>query len=65
MTPGDADEKRGLSCQTRVLQVKYMRGNGNIAGMTESNDKLDVAVVLVNDGYASTAVGPIEGHLDF
>lgn len=60
MTPGDADGKRGLSCQTRVLQVKYMRGNGNIAGMTESNDKLDVAVVLVNDGYASTAVGPIE-----
>lgn len=28
--------------------------------MTECNDKLDVAVVLVNDGYASTAVGPIE-----
>lgn len=29
-------------------------------GMTERSDKLDVAVVLVNDGYASTAVGPIE-----
>ncbi|WP_420327882.1 GlxA family transcriptional regulator [Mameliella sp.] len=28
--------------------------------MTEKSDKLDVAVVLVNDGYASTAVGPIE-----
>lgn len=24
------------------------------------NDKLDVAIVLVNEGYASTAVGPIE-----
>lgn len=28
--------------------------------MTEKNDKLDVAIVLVNEGYASTAVGPIE-----
>lgn len=28
--------------------------------MTEGNDKLEVAVVLVNEGYASTAVGPIE-----
>ncbi|REC53584.1 helix-turn-helix domain-containing protein, partial [Rhodosalinus sediminis] len=28
--------------------------------MTERHDKLDVAVVLVNEGYASTAVGPIE-----
>ena len=28
--------------------------------MTESNDKLNVAVILVNEGYASTAVGPIE-----
>jgi len=44
----------------RVLRVKCMRGNGNIAGMMESNDKLDVADVLVHDGYASTAVGPIE-----
>jgi transcriptional regulator GlxA family with amidase domain len=28
--------------------------------MTKSDDKLDVAIVLVNEGYASTAVGPIE-----
>ena len=28
--------------------------------MTQKCDMLDVAVVLVNDGYASTAVGPIE-----
>lgn len=28
--------------------------------MTERNDKLNVAIVLVNEGYASTAVGPIE-----
>lgn len=28
--------------------------------MTKSNEKLDVAIVLVNEGYASTAVGPIE-----
>lgn len=28
--------------------------------MTKSDDKLDVAFVLVNEGYASTAVGPIE-----
>jgi transcriptional regulator GlxA family with amidase domain len=28
--------------------------------MTEIDDKLDVAIVLVNEGYASTAVGPIE-----
>lgn len=28
--------------------------------MTKRNEKLDVAIVLVNDGYASTAVGPIE-----
>jgi len=28
--------------------------------MTECSDKLDVAIVLVNEGYASTAVGPIE-----
>lgn len=28
--------------------------------MTKSNEKLDVAIVLVSEGYASTAVGPIE-----
>ena len=28
--------------------------------MAEGRDKLDVAIVLVNGGYASTAVGPIE-----
>ena len=28
--------------------------------MTEKNDKWDVAIVLVSEGYASTAVGPIE-----
>ncbi|EPX78506.1 GlxA family transcriptional regulator [Salipiger mucosus] len=28
--------------------------------MAESNDKLNVAVILVSEGYASTAVGPIE-----
>src|SRR6056297_1457417 len=60
MAPGDADEKQGLSCRTRVLGVKNMRGNGKIAEMTESNDKLNVAVILVNEGYASTAVGPLE-----
>ncbi|SLN45889.1 HTH-type transcriptional regulator CdhR [Roseivivax jejudonensis] len=31
-----------------------------MTSMTEGSDKLDVAVVLVNEGYASTAVGPIE-----
>jgi transcriptional regulator GlxA family with amidase domain len=28
--------------------------------MVEGGDKLDVAIILVNEGYASTAVGPIE-----
>ena len=28
--------------------------------MTDSRDKLDVAIILANEGYASTAVGPIE-----
>jgi hypothetical protein len=28
--------------------------------MSQKNAMLDVAIVLVNEGYASTAVGPIE-----
>ncbi len=32
----------------------------HIRGMTQRNDKWVVAVVLVNEGYASTAVGPVE-----
>ena len=31
-----------------------------MGGMIKRSGKLDVAVVLVNEGYASTAVGPIE-----
>jgi len=60
MAPGDADGKQGVSCQIFLRRMKSRLRNGTIARMEERSEKLDVAVVLVNDGYASTAVGPIE-----
>ena len=40
--------------------MNYSLRHGMIGPMGESDNRLDVAIVLVNDGYASTAVGPIE-----
>lgn len=40
--------------------MKFRARYGTLESMTKRNGKWDVAIVLVSEGYASTAVGPIE-----